>query len=126
MEPMATAVVRSEVVVKRFGRTEALRGVVLVVDRGDLFGYLGPNGASKRTTLRLLMGLTRPTSGRVEVLGLDAWRYRDELHRRVGYVPGDVALYPRLTGQDHVDFVGHLHGLGRPVGPGRLAEQLRP
>ncbi len=121
---MATPVVRCEAVVKRFGRTEALRGVDLVVDRGDLFGYLGPNGAGKTTTLRLLMGLTRPTSGRVEVLGLDAWGHRDELHRRVGYVPGDVSLYPRLTGQEHVDFVGHLHGLGRPPGAGRLAERL--
>ena len=77
----------------------------------------GPTGPARRRRLRLLMGLTRATAGASSVLGLDAWTHRDELHRRVGYVPGDVALYPRLTGQEHVDFVGHLHGLGRPPEP---------
>ena len=121
---MGTPVIRCEAVVKRFGRTEALRGVDLAVEPGELFGYLGPNGAGKTTTLRLLLGLTRPTSGRVEVLGLDAWRHRDELHRRMGYLPGDISLYPRLTGQEHVDFLGHLHGQGRPPAARALADRL--
>ena len=121
---MGTVVIRCAAVTKRFGRTEALRGVDLVVEQGDLFGYLGPNGAGKTTTLRLLMGLTRPTAGQVEVLGMDAWTRREQIHRRVGYVPGDVALYDRLTGRDHVDFVGHLHGLGVPASATKLAERL--
>jgi len=97
-----------------FGETEALRGVDLVVEDGEVFGYLRPNGAGK-TTLRIIMGLTRATAGRFELFGLDAWARRDELHQRVGYVPGDVSRYPPRTGQDHVDY-GHLHRIGRPAG----------
>ncbi|HET8594823.1 MAG TPA: ATP-binding cassette domain-containing protein, partial [Intrasporangium sp.] len=121
---MGPAVIRCEDVTKRFGTTEALGGVDLIVEAGDVFGYLGPNGAGKTTTLRLVMGMIRPTSGRVEVFGLDAWRCREAVHRRVGYLSGDVALYDRLSGQDHVDYVGHLHGLGRPPEAGALAERL--
>jgi ABC-2 type transport system ATP-binding protein len=121
---MDSSVIRCQGVTKRFGTTEALRGVDLVVRPGDLFGYLGPNGAGKTTTLRVVMGLIRPTSGRVEVLGMDAWADRTSIHRRVGYVPGDVALYDRLSGQDHVDFVGQLHGIGRPPDAHKLAERL--
>jgi ABC-2 type transport system ATP-binding protein len=121
---MGPPVVGCEGVTKRFGDTEALRGVDLDVLEGEVFGYLGPNGAGKTTTLRLLMGLTRCSTGRVEVLGLDAWRRRDEVHRRVGYVPGDVALYPRLSGRDHVDYLGNLRGLGRPSVATKLAERL--
>jgi ABC-2 type transport system ATP-binding protein len=117
-------VICCEALTKRFGRTQALRGVDLVVEAGDVFGYLGPNGAGKTTTLRLLLGLTRATSGRAEVLGLDAWSHRDELHRLIGYLPGEVGLYPRLTGQEHVDYIGHLHGLGRPEASSLLAERL--
>lgn len=121
---MGIPVIECVGVTKRFGATEALSGVDLVVDAGEVFGYLGPNGAGKTTTLRILMGLTRATAGRAALFGLDAWAHRDELHRRVGYVAGDVALYPRLTGQDHVDHVGHLHGLGRPPEAAALAERL--
>ena len=121
---MGTPVGRCEGVTKRVGATEALRGVDLAVLEGEVFGYLGPNGAGKTTTLRLLMGLTRCSAGRVEVLGLDAWRRRDEVHRRVGYVPGDVALYPRLSGLDHVDYLGHLGGIGQPSAATKLAERL--
>jgi ABC-2 type transport system ATP-binding protein len=121
---VGTPVIRCDGVTKRFGATEALRGVDLVVDEGEVFGYLGPNGAGKTTTLRIIMGLTRAGDGRAELFGLDAWAHRDELHRRVGYVPGDVALYPRLSGRDHIDYVGHLHGVGRPPEAAALAERL--
>lgn len=121
---MGKPVIRCEGVTKRFGATEALRGVDLVVEGGEVFGYLRSNGAGKTTTLRIIMGLTRATTSRVELFGLDAWARRDELHRRVGYVPGDVSLYPRLTGQDHVDYLGHLHRIGRPAGAGTLGERL--
>lgn len=121
---MGDPVILCEGVTKRFGSTQALRGVDLTVQQGDLFGYLGPNGAGKTTTLRIIMGLIRPTSGRVAVFGMDAWSERTAIHRRVGYVRGDVALYDRLDGQGHVDFVGRLHGLGRPPDAAGLAERL--
>lgn len=121
---MDVPAVRCVAVTKHFGTTQALRGVDLTVEQGDLFGYLGPNGAGKTTTLRAIMGLIRPSSGRVEVLGMDAWADRTAIHRRVGYVPGDVALYDRLDGQGHIDYIGNLHGLGRPGGAAALAERL--
>jgi ABC-2 type transport system ATP-binding protein len=93
---------------KSFGATVALRDVDLTIDRGEVFGYLGPNGAGKTTTLRLLVGMLRPTAGRATVVGLDAWREAVEVHRRVGYLPGEPALYGRLTGRQHVSYFGHL------------------
>ncbi|MGX5714558.1 ABC transporter ATP-binding protein [Arthrobacter sp. MAHUQ-56] len=93
---------------KRFGRTTALDGVSLTIGPGEVFGYLGPNGAGKTTTIRLLMGLLRPTSGTAYVLGLDAWRQSRDVHRLVGYVPGEPALYDRLTGRQHIAYCAHL------------------
>ena len=93
---------------KSFGATLALRDVDLTIGGGEVFGYLGPNGAGKTTTLRLLMGMLRPTAGRATVLGLDAWRDAVEVHRRVGYLPGEPALYGRLTGRQQVSYFGHL------------------
>lgn len=93
---------------KSFGATIALRDVDLIIGGGEVFGYLGPNGAGKTTTLRLLMGMLRPTAGRATVLGLDAWRDSVEVHRRVGYLPGEPALYGRLTGRQHVSYFSHL------------------
>lgn len=93
---------------KRFGKTAALDGVSLTIGPGEVFGYLGPNGAGKTTTIRLLMGMLRPTSGRAEILGLDCWRQPVDVHKVVGYVPGEPALYDRLNGHDHVGFCSHL------------------
>ncbi|GGH94953.1 ABC transporter [Arthrobacter liuii] len=95
-------------VTKQFGRNTALDGVSLTIGPGEVFGYLGPNGAGKTTTIRLLMGMLRPTSGTASVLGLDAWRQSREVHRVVGYVPGEPALYDRLTGRQHVAYCAHL------------------
>lgn len=93
---------------KRFGKSVALDGVSLTIGPGEVFGYLGPNGAGKTTTIRLLMGMLRPTSGRAEILGRDCWRQPVEVHKQVGYVPGDPALYDRLTGRHHVAYCFHL------------------
>ncbi|ABG91866.1 ABC transporter, ATP-binding protein [Rhodococcus jostii RHA1] len=95
---------------KRFGSVLALDAVDLNVVEGEVFGYLGPNGAGKSTTLRLLTGLLRPTAGSARVLGLDAWSAAPAVHRRIGYVPGELALYDRLTGRQHITFFGHLRG----------------
>ncbi|WP_043484801.1 ABC transporter ATP-binding protein [Arthrobacter sp. SPG23] len=93
---------------KRFGKNIGLDGISLTIEPGEVFGYLGPNGAGKTTTIRILLGMLRPTSGTSEVLGLDSWRQPVEVHRLVGYVPGEPALYDRLTGHQHVAYCAHL------------------
>ena len=101
-------VIRMRGVAKRYGRTVALEGVDLDVPRGIVFGYLGPNGAGKTTTLRLLMGLLRPTHGRAELFGLDSQADRDMIHPRVGYLPGEFAAYPDLSGEQYLRYVASL------------------
>jgi ABC-2 type transport system ATP-binding protein len=95
---------------KNFGRTRALDGLSLQVKQGEVYGFLGPNGAGKTTTIRILLDLLRPTSGRATVLGLDPHRDAVALHRRISYVPGDVALWPQLTGGQAIDVLLSLHG----------------
>jgi ABC-2 type transport system ATP-binding protein len=119
-----TSIVRTHGLTKHYGATVALRDLDLEVERGEVFGYLGPNGAGKTTTLRLLMGLLRPTSGAAEVDGLDAWRQSVEVRRRVGYLSGEPALYPKLTGAQHVAFLGHLRGKDGTAAAKRFAERL--
>ncbi|MGR6584968.1 ABC transporter ATP-binding protein [Rhodococcus qingshengii] len=103
-------VVRTDRLTKSYGRLVALCDVDLRIERGEVFGYLGPNGAGKSTTLRLLMGMLRPTAGAAELFGIDAWSAAVAVHRRVGYVPGELAQYPRMTGRQHIDYVQHLRG----------------
>ncbi|PZF84845.1 ABC transporter ATP-binding protein [Jiangella anatolica] len=106
---MTTAIVTSELV-KAFGRVRALNGLQLSVKTGEVHGFLGPNGAGKSTTIRVLLGLLRADSGRAEVLGADPWREAVALHRRIAYVPGDVELWPNLTGGEAIDLLGRLRG----------------
>jgi ABC-2 type transport system ATP-binding protein len=96
--------------VKTFGRTRALDGLDLWVREGEVHGFLGPNGAGKTTTLRVLLGLMRKDSGEVWLLGGDPWKDAVELHRRLAYVPGDVTLWPRLTGGEVIDLLGRMRG----------------
>jgi ABC-2 type transport system ATP-binding protein len=98
--------------VKTFGRTRALDGLDLTVAPGDITGFLGPNGAGKSTTIRVLLGLLRADSGTVRLLGGDPWRDAVPLHRRIAYVPGDVTLWPNLTGLQAIDFLARLRGDG--------------
>jgi ABC-2 type transport system ATP-binding protein len=97
---------------KSFGRTRALDGLNLTVAPGDITGFLGPNGAGKSTTIRVLLGLLRAQSGTVRLLGGDPWRDAVALHRRIAYVPGDVTLWPNLTGLQAIDFLARLRGNG--------------
>src|SRR6478609_8588774 len=97
-------------VVKSFGNTKALAGLDLQVARGEVHGFLGPNGAGKSTTLRVLLGLLRADAGRVELLTGDPWRDVVGLHRRLAYVPGEVSLWPNLTGGEVIDLIGRLRG----------------
>jgi len=96
--------------VKTFGSTRALDGLDLEVRVGEVHGFLGPNGAGKSTTIRILLGLLRADSGRVELLGGDPWRNSVDLHRRLAYVPGDVNLWPNLTGGEAIDLLAGLRG----------------
>ena len=96
--------------VKRFGSTVALDGLDLVVEEGEVHGFLGPNGAGKSTTLRVLLGLLRADAGTARVLGADPWADAAQLHRRLAYVPGDVTLWPGLTGGEVIDLLGRLRG----------------
>ena len=102
--------IRVDALVKTFGRTRALDGLDLTVRTGEVHGFLGPNGAGKTTTLRVLLGLLRADSGTVSLLGGDPWRDSTELHRRLAYVPGDVTLWPSLSGGEVIDLLGRVRG----------------
>src|SRR5436190_17532997 len=91
--------------VKRFGAVRALDGLDLAVEPGEVHGFLGPNGAGKSTTIRCLLGLLRYDGGTATVFGLEPWADAVEIHRRLAYVPGDVALWPNLTGGETVDLL---------------------
>lgn len=95
---------------KDFGSGRGLFGLDLEVTRGEVFGFLGPNGAGKSTTMRLLLDLIRPTSGSARILGLDTRTESVEIRRRVGFLPGDLALYPKLTGRALLDYLARLRG----------------
>jgi ABC-2 type transport system ATP-binding protein len=96
--------------VKTFGATKALDELDLAVRVGEVHGFLGPNGSGKSTTIRVLLGLLRADAGATTVLGGDPWREAVELHRRLAYVPGDVSLWPNLTGGEAIDLIGSLRG----------------
>jgi ABC-2 type transport system ATP-binding protein len=104
---------------KAFGRTRALDGLDLTVHTGEVHGFLGPNGAGKTTTIRVLLGLMRADGGRATLLGGNPWTDATELHRRLAYVPGDVTLWPNLTGGEVIDLLGRLRG---GLDAGRRAE----
>lgn len=104
------SVITVERLVKSYGSFRALNGLDLEVARGEVHGFLGPNGAGKSTTIRVLLGLLRADAGRVAVLGGDPWRDVVPLHRRLAYVPGDVSLWPGLTGGEAIDLLGKLRG----------------
>ncbi|GAB2744424.1 ABC transporter ATP-binding protein [Nocardioides pakistanensis] len=106
---MSTAISASGLV-KTFGRTVALDGLDLEVRTGEVHGFLGPNGSGKSTTIRILLGLLRADSGSATVLGADPWRDAAELHKRLAYVPGEVALWPNLTGGEVIDLLARLRG----------------
>jgi ABC-2 type transport system ATP-binding protein len=95
---------------KDYGSARGLFGLDLEVGRGEIFGFLGPNGAGKSTTMRLLLDLIRPTAGSARVLGLDTRRGSVEIRRRVGFLPGDFAVYPKLTGRAVLDYLAQLRG----------------
>jgi ABC-2 type transport system ATP-binding protein len=120
--------IRTDALTKRYGATLALDSLNLTVNRGEVYGYLGPNGSGKTTTIRLLLGLHRPSGGHAEVFGVDAWRDPVQAHRRVAYVAGEPFLWPALTGAETFEFLARLHGTADAPYREQLVErfQLEP
>jgi ABC-2 type transport system ATP-binding protein len=118
--PTTTAISVSGLV-KTFGRTRALDGLDLEVTTGEVHGFLGPNGAGKSTTLRVLLGLLRADTGTARLLGADPWDDAVALHQRLAYVPGDVELWPNLTGGEAIDLLARLRG---GIDPAKRAELI--
>ena len=103
-------VIETKDLIKYYGKIQALKSINLTVNEGEVYGFIGPNGAGKSTTLRILMGLLHKTSGEVKLFGEDPWDNSVNLHRRVAYVPGEVNLWPNLTGGEVIDLLGKLRG----------------
>jgi ABC-2 type transport system ATP-binding protein len=103
-------VIRTEALTKRYGKRRGVEDVTFDVNRGEVFGFLGPNGAGKTTTMRTLLDFLRPTSGRAELFGMDSREGSVEIHRRIGYLPGELALYDRMTGEDCLRYLAALRG----------------
>jgi ABC-2 type transport system ATP-binding protein len=114
MSSTSGAVVEVSGLVKTFGHFRALDQLDLVVEPGEVHGFLGPNGAGKSTTIRALLGLLRTDAGSARVFGLDPWRDAVAIHRRLAYVPGDVALWPNLSGGETIDLLVRMRG-GEPT-----------
>ena len=119
-----TAVITADSLTKTFGTRRAVDSLDFEVAEAEVFGFLGPNGAGKSTTIRLLMGLYRPTAGTAAVLGLDPVRDAAAVHRQVGYLPGELALHPRLTGRQHIDFAARARGMRDRTYLGQLVERF--
>lgn len=107
---------------KFYGKVQALNEVNMNLEQGEVLGFLGPNGAGKTTTIRVLLGLLKKTSGTVKLFGKDAWDHSVEVHRRLAYVPGDVHLWPNLTGGEVIDVFGKLRG---GLNPARRKELIQ-
>lgn len=105
-----SAVIECIGLVKTFGSTRALDGLDLVVEPGSVHGFLGPNGSGKSTTIRIILGLVRPQAGSARLFGKDPWRDAVALHRRLAYVPGDVSLWPNLSGGEIIDLLLRMRG----------------
>lgn len=106
---MPTAITISQLT-KRYGDFTALDSLNLTVEQGEIVGYLGPNGSGKTTTIRLLLGLIKPTSGRAEIFGIDSQRDKVGAHQRLAYIPGEATFWPSLTGTETLHLLGQVHG----------------
>jgi ABC-2 type transport system ATP-binding protein len=121
---MNSAVIEIQGLTKFYGRNRGVADLAFSVEAGEVFGYLGPNGAGKTTTIRLLLDLIRPTRGTARLFGLDARRDGTAARRRIGYLPGELALDPRMTGRNALGLLGRLRGPVDWPEVQRLAERL--
>ncbi|EIY7154271.1 ABC transporter ATP-binding protein [Enterococcus faecalis] len=95
---------------KKFGKFQALKDVTFDVNEGEVLGYVGPNGAGKSTTIRALLGIIKASGGSAKIFGKDVWNDSIEIHKNIAYVPGDVYLWPNLSGGEIIDMFLHMHG----------------
>ncbi|HEY2455929.1 MAG TPA: ABC transporter ATP-binding protein [Candidatus Acidoferrum sp.] len=121
---MSDIAIATQQLTRTFGSLTAVEGIDLRVQAGQFFGFLGPNGAGKSTTIKMLTGLLAPTSGRMELLGLDFQSHLVEVKRQIGVVPEGMGLFDRLTGREYLQFVGRMYGLDRATTEKRADELL--
>ena len=114
-----------ENVSKHFGKFKALSNINLQVQKGEVHGFIGPNGAGKSTTIRIILGILQATEGHVSIFGQDAWNDKVDIHRKISYVPGDVNLWPNLTGGEVIDLFMKLHGSGNVTKREELIERFQ-
>ena len=103
-------ILKTKNLTKRFGKFTALDKINIQIDKGEVYGFIGPNGAGKTTTIRTLLGIYKATEGQATIFGKDTWKDAVEIHKRIAYVPGDVNLWPNLTGGEVIDFFLSLNG----------------
>src|SRR5437867_9643406 len=120
----AMNVIEARQLLKSYGRVQALAGVDLAIPAGCIFGFLGPNGAGKTTAMRVFMGLLRASGGSARVLEMDAWQHSKNIRAEVGYLPGDVRLYERMSGRRLVQFCNRARGGGHDVEIERLRRRF--
>ncbi|HRR76162.1 MAG: ABC transporter ATP-binding protein [Ruminococcus sp.] len=104
------SIIKIENLKKKFGDFTALDGISMNIEKGEVYGFIGPNGAGKTTTTRVMLGMYRATDGKAEIFGKDCWEDSVEIHKNIAFVPGDVNLWPGLTGGEVIDFLMHLNG----------------
>ncbi|MCA1038336.1 ABC transporter ATP-binding protein [Bacillus infantis] len=104
------AIIETNSLVKRFGKFTALNEINIDVNEGEVYGFIGPNGAGKSTTIKILLGILKATSGEARLFGRDAWKDAVDIHKKIAYVPGDVNLWPNLTGGEAIDLFARLRG----------------
>src|SRR2546423_1769500 len=121
---MPEMAIQTQKLTRKFGNITAVDGMDLQVTAGQFFGFLGPNGAGKSTTIKMLTGLLAPTSGGIQLLGLDFAKHAVEVKRQIGVVPEGMGLLERLTGPEYLDFVGRMYGLDRATTAKRTEELL--
>jgi ABC-2 type transport system ATP-binding protein len=118
------SIIRMEQLSRSYGRRIGVDAADLEIDEGEIFGFLGPNGAGKTTTIRILLGFLRPTRGRAQIFERDCWRESPRIKRDVGYLPGDVRLYPWLTARRALRIVGRVRGVDLTARGAELAERF--
>ena len=121
---MSEPVIKAEALTKRYGSAVAVDKLDLTIEKGEVFGLLGPNGSGKTTTILMILGLTEPTSGKITTVGYDPLRQPLEVKRRVGYLPDSVGFYDHMTGRDNLRYTARLGGIPMPEIDGRITQAL--